>query len=1008
MPSISVCMMVQNAEKTLAIALESLNYVYDELIIVDGGSNDGTCDIALRYGSRIIHSPWTGNHSQQRNIYLQEVKTDWVFVLDSDEFIDKETLNLLINIKEKGNALETQQEGNPIEVDNLWITRKWISPFSKQHYIAQNPHYPDPQRRLFKYNKNLYYSGEIHEFIHELKHSGVFIEGVSIYHLDLFINSELCRKQKVMQYSQVTSKDGMPHYYLPNTNDLKLKKWKNKDLLPSVKKILDNLPMKCKICEAESLKFANSKLLNKYYVDYFQCSSCGFIQTEEPYWLKEAYSSPIAKSDVGLVFRNTNFSRITSELIFKIFAHEAKFLDYGGGYGLFVRMMRDMGFDFYWHDTFCPNLFALGFEVGQNGDTYYELVTAFEVFEHFVNPLPEIEKILKFSKNILFSTELLPDNNPKPHEWWYYAPEEGQHISLYTNKALLFIAEKFSLNLYSKGSTLHLLTEKKLSASQIENLFRFEQIELEKESLISKDYLKALAYLDDSETISSSNKKKQERQEASKTNIKIIVDGVFFQLYQTGIARLWKSLLEEWSDNDFGRYLVILDRAGTAPKISGLWYRTVSQYDYNNTEADRSMLQQVCDEEEANLFISTYYTTPLSTPSVFMAYDMIPEYMGWDLNHPMWVEKHYGIKHGCDYIAISENTANDLANWFPEIPVESITIAHSGVKAVFSPANVETINYFKNKYGITRPYFILVGAGSGYKNSILFFKAFAQLVSKHGFEIVCTGSGTLLEPEFRTYTLGSAVHMLQLSDEELRVAYSGAVALIYPSKYEGFGLPVLEAMACACPVITCPNASIPEVAGEAAIYVNDEDVDGMVDALCEVQKPDIRKSLIAAGLQQAQKFSWSKMARIVSSVLIDATLRPLKLKDINLIIFPNWSQSEDSLEIAIERVLAVIANHPDRSKMTILIDTNGISEEDANLALSGIVMNLLMQGLDVTEGLEISLVSNLEDIQWEALLPRLKARIILENENEQAIAKVKAGSLPSCDLDSLLEMRTLQ
>lgn len=68
MPSISVCMMVQNAEKTLAIALESLNYVYDELIIVDGGSNDGTCDIALRYGSRIIHSPWTGNHSQQRNI----------------------------------------------------------------------------------------------------------------------------------------------------------------------------------------------------------------------------------------------------------------------------------------------------------------------------------------------------------------------------------------------------------------------------------------------------------------------------------------------------------------------------------------------------------------------------------------------------------------------------------------------------------------------------------------------------------------------------------------------------------------------------------------------------------------------------------------------------------------------------------------------------------------------------------------------------------------------------
>ena len=119
---------------------------------------------------------------------------------------------------------------------------------------------------------------------------------------------------------------------------------------------------------------------------------------------------------------------------------------------------------------------------------------------------------------------------------------------------------------------------------------------------------------------------------------------------------------------------------------------------------------------------------------------------------------------------------------------------------------------------------------------------------------------------------GSIVHMMQLSDEELATAYSGAVALVYPSKYEGFGMPIVEAMACGCPVITCPNASIPEVAGEAAIYVNDDDVDGLANALCEVQKPGVRKTLIAAGLAQAKKFSWSKMAKIVSSTLIDATL----------------------------------------------------------------------------------------------------------------------------------------
>ena len=154
-----------------------------------------------------------------------------------------------------------------------------------------------------------------------------------------------------------------------------------------------------------------------------------------------------------------------SNIIFNIFNHEAKFLDYGGGYGLFVRLMRDLGFDFYWFDRFCTNLFAKGFDFDETKDNPYELVTAFEVFEHFINPLNEIENILKFSKNILLSTELLPENNPKPNEWWYYSLQEGQHISIYTHKALSIIADKYHLNLYSNGLSLHLLAEKKHSTN---------------------------------------------------------------------------------------------------------------------------------------------------------------------------------------------------------------------------------------------------------------------------------------------------------------------------------------------------------------------------------------------------------------------------------------------------------------------------------------------------------------------------------------------------------------
>ena len=130
----------------------------------------------------------------------------------------------------------------------------------------------------------------------------------------------------------------------------------------------------------------------------------------------------------------------------------------------------------------------------------------------------------------------------------------------------------------------------------------------------------------------------------------------------------------------------------------------------------------------------------------------------------------------------------------------------------------------------------------------------------------------------------------------------------------------------------------------------------------------------------------------------------LNLRDVNLIIFPDWGRSDDSLYEDLGRVISAIATHPDKNYMTLLIDIGNISEEDANLILSSVAMNLLMEEeLDITEGSEISLVGKLSDIQWSALLPRIQARIILENENKQAIYNVKAENLLSCDLSNLDE-----
>jgi GT2 family glycosyltransferase len=352
------------------------------------------------------------------------------------------------------------------------------------------------------------------------------------------------------------------------------------------------------------------------------------------------------------------------------------------------------------------------------------------------------------------------------------------------------------------------------------------------------------------------------------TRPKIVIDGVFFQMYQTGIARVWKTLLETWAGDGFAGHLVLLDRGGTSPQVAGMRRRGMEVYDYSRTERDRQVLQAICDEESADVFISTYYTTPLSTPSVFMAHDMIPEIFGWDLRHPMWREKHLGIAHAAAFVCVSQATARDLMRFFPAISAEKVHVTPLAAAEVFRPRSADEIEFVRNGTGITRPYFLTVGARGGYKNTILTFRALAGLAELDQFDLLCAGHITL-EPEYQALIPGKDVKAFNLSDDELAAAYSGAVALLHPSSYEGFGLPVLEAMASGCPVITTKNGSLAEVAGDAAIFVGEDDVAGLVAAMREVQKPLVREKMIAAGLAQAGKFSWKRTADAIKGVLME-------------------------------------------------------------------------------------------------------------------------------------------
>ncbi len=202
----------------------------------------------------------------------------------------------------------------------------------------------------------------------------------------------------------------------------------------------------CSLCGAEAARVATQRLLGKYDVGYFACPRCELLQTEPPYWLDEAYSLAISHLDTGAVERNQIAARIT-ELFARIVDLDpsATCLDFGGGHGVFVRMMRDVGLDFRWYDKYARNLYAGGFE--SSPAEPHALVTAFEVLEHFVDVRGDLETLFAPQPDfVLVGTVLHRGHQPG---WWYYLLESGQHVAFYSERTLAWIAERFGYTVYA-------------------------------------------------------------------------------------------------------------------------------------------------------------------------------------------------------------------------------------------------------------------------------------------------------------------------------------------------------------------------------------------------------------------------------------------------------------------------------------------------------------------------------------------------------------------------------
>lgn len=211
---------------------------------------------------------------------------------------------------------------------------------------------------------------------------------------------------------------------------------------------------KCRVCGAPTGHIFTEPLLGRP-VRYFDCRACGYVQTQQPDWLEQAYSHAINDVDTGILLRNrVNVGRVVMTLA--AFGRlRGRVVDHAGGYGILVRLLRDAGVDARWRDKYCANLLARGFE--DDGEPC-DLLSAFEVFEHLVDPLNELRAMLERAPVVLVSTDLVRGDAPPARDWWYLGPEHGQHIGFFRARTLHHMATALGCHDASDGRSLHLFS----------------------------------------------------------------------------------------------------------------------------------------------------------------------------------------------------------------------------------------------------------------------------------------------------------------------------------------------------------------------------------------------------------------------------------------------------------------------------------------------------------------------------------------------------------------------
>lgn len=236
-----------------------------------------------------------------------------------------------------------------------------------------------------------------------------------------------------------------------------------------------------------------------------------------------------------------------------------------------------------------------------------------------------------------------------------------------------------------------------------------------------------------------------------------------------------------------------------------------------------------------------------------------------------WLERMVpaSVRRADHVLAVSHATRQDLIDLFGVVPHSKVSVLHSGVDSRFRPMSAVDQQAVRRKYGLGDwPFILSVGTMQPRKNFGRIVTSLARL-RENGHDlhlVIAGGQGWLSDPfheQLRDSGIGDFVHLVgYVADEDLPALYSAARVFAFPSLYEGFGFPVLEAMACGVPVVTSNLSSLPEVAGDAALLIDPYDSAALADALERlVVDNELRRQLVLAGHAQAGRFTWARTAR---------------------------------------------------------------------------------------------------------------------------------------------------